>query len=113
VPKVVIGGSFRETVREASRFFMKTDDVHDALARVTRRLAEEGIDYALIGGMALVAHGFVRFTANVNILITAEGLSAIHEKLLRSTLSRSSKSDPRYREWHDRRVHYRRRVSRR
>ncbi|HUP46526.1 MAG TPA: nucleotidyltransferase family protein [Thermoanaerobaculia bacterium] len=82
MPRIVTGGSFMETIKEASRFFMKTDDVHDALARVTRRLAEEGIDYALIGGMALVAHGFVRFTSDVDILITPEGLRAIHERLV-------------------------------
>src|SRR5687768_15876662 len=82
MPKVVRGESFLETLRESSRFFMKKDDVHETLSRITRRLAAEGIDYALIGGMALAAHGFVRFTSDVDILTTADGLSAIHEKLV-------------------------------
>ncbi|HVR37690.1 MAG TPA: hypothetical protein VMU84_01240 [Thermoanaerobaculia bacterium] len=74
--------SFLETVREASRFFMKTDDVHETLGRIVRRLSEEGIDYAIIGGMALVAHGFVRLTDDVDILTTREGLDAIHSRLV-------------------------------
>jgi hypothetical protein len=31
--------SFLEELRETSKFFMKTDEVHDTLARVTRRLS--------------------------------------------------------------------------
>lgn len=73
--------SFLEAVRETSKFFMKTDDVHATLTRVTRRLQEEGIDYAIIGGMALFAHGFRRYTTDVDILTTREGLDAIHQQL--------------------------------
>lgn len=71
-----------EAVREAGKFFMKTDPVHETLARITRRLAEENIDYALIGGMALFAHGYRRFTEDVDILTTREGLEAIHTRLV-------------------------------
>lgn len=71
-----------EAVREAAKFFMKTDPVHETLARITRRLAEENIDYALIGGMALFAHGYRRFTEDVDILTTREGLEAIHARLV-------------------------------
>lgn len=74
--------SFLEGVREASRFFMKQDDVHETLERVTRRLHDEGIDYALIGGLALFAHGFRRLTTDVDILTTREGLEAIHQRLV-------------------------------
>lgn len=61
---------------------MKADEVHDTLARVTRRLQEERIDYALIGGMALFAHGYRRYTTDVDILITPSGLEAIHRQLV-------------------------------
>jgi len=73
---------FLEGVREASKFFMKTDDVHDTLRRVTRRLQEAGVDYALIGGMALFAHGYRRFTTDVDILTTPTGLDTIHQQLV-------------------------------
>src|SRR5215212_9657292 len=61
---------------------MKTDDVHDTLRRVTRRLQEAGVDYALIGGMALFAHGYRRFTTDVDILTTPTGLDTIHQQLV-------------------------------
>ena len=61
---------------------MKRGKVHLALERITRRLNEEGIPYAVIGGMALVAHGFDRFTDDVDLLTTPEGLTRIHERLV-------------------------------
>jgi hypothetical protein len=44
-------------------------------------LAELGIDYAVVGGMAMFQHGYRRFTEDVDLLVTREGLKAIHEKL--------------------------------
>ena len=61
---------------------MKKDDVHATLRRLTQRLQEEQIPYAVIGGMALPAHGFARFTDDVDILTTRDGLDAIHQKLV-------------------------------
>ncbi|MEK7270778.1 MAG: nucleotidyltransferase family protein [Planctomycetota bacterium] len=68
-------------VAEASRFFMKKDPVHDALRAIARRLREEEIPYAVAGGMALVAHGYLRTTEDVDVVVTAEGLAAVHERL--------------------------------
>ena len=41
-------------VREASRFFMRTDPVHESLGEIALRLGKLGILYAVMGGMALV-----------------------------------------------------------
>jgi hypothetical protein len=60
---------------------MKRDDVHATLLRLSKRLEDAGIDYALIGGMALAAHGYPRFTSDVDVLTTSEGLDAIHRQL--------------------------------
>ena len=60
----------------------RRDAVGQTLLRVAQRLATEGIDYAIIGGMALTAHGYVRFTNDVDILTTKEGLEHIHERLI-------------------------------
>jgi hypothetical protein len=46
-------------------------------------LDENGLDYALIGGLALVAHGYRRFTEDVDILMTPEALQIFRERLLR------------------------------
>ena len=48
---------------------------------MTRRLETLEIPYAVCGGMALFRHGFRRFTEDVNILVTREGLKKIHENL--------------------------------
>ena len=61
---------------------MKRGKVHLALDRITQRLQDEKIDYALIGGMALAAHGYERFTSDVDLLTTREGLDRIHQKLV-------------------------------
>jgi hypothetical protein len=74
--------SFDQALRQGSEFFMKRDDVHATLHRISQRLEEAQIDYALIGGMALAAHGYPRFTSDVDILTTREGLDAIHQRLV-------------------------------
>lgn len=68
-------------LREMSRFFMGDDKVHQSLERITSKLSELGIDYAVVGGMALNAHGYTRATVDVDILVTADGLAAIHVAL--------------------------------
>lgn len=74
------GGS--AAIREASRFFMQTDAVYNSLQSITERLASLNVPYAVVGGMALVAHGYRRTTEDVDILVTPEGLETIHESLV-------------------------------
>jgi hypothetical protein len=68
-------------LRQGSGHFEGKSAVQEALNKVTRRLDELGIPYAVAGGMALFRHGFRRFTEDVDILVTAEGLAAIHAHL--------------------------------
>jgi hypothetical protein len=74
--------TFADTLREGSDFFMKRGSIYDTLTKVTRRLREEKIEYAVVGAMALSAHGFRRFTEDVDLLTTPEGLDAIHRRLV-------------------------------
>ena len=60
---------------QMGRFFMGTSDVHQALARVTARLEELHIPYAVCGGMAVNAHGHERTTTDIDVLLTPEGLA--------------------------------------
>ena len=76
------GRSADEVLQSVSDFFMKKDDVHDTLRRLASRLTEEKIGYAIVGGMALALHGFVRPTGDVDILITGEGLDRVHQSLV-------------------------------
>jgi len=66
---------------EATRFFMKDDRVHRTLYSVTAKLNGLRIPYAIAGGMALVAHGYDRTTEDVDILVSATALAAVHKEL--------------------------------
>ncbi|MBN1344065.1 MAG: hypothetical protein JXQ73_15375 [Phycisphaerae bacterium] len=68
-------------VREATRFFMKDDPVHQSLRRIARRLDDLRIPYAVVGGMALVAHGYDRTTVDVDVLVTPDALESLHREL--------------------------------
>jgi hypothetical protein len=65
-------------LREGSIHFERESAVHTTLRRVTRRLDELGIPYALAGGMTLFLHGYRCFTEGVDMLVTSEGLAEIH-----------------------------------
>lgn len=52
-----------------------------SLERITTRLDDLGIPYAVAGGMALFQHGYRRFTEGVDILVNRDGLKLLHEKL--------------------------------
>ena len=69
-------------LKEASNYYMERGDVFTTLQHLTRRLDEERIPYALIGGLALAAHGFVRMTQDVDILMTREGLDNFKQRFL-------------------------------
>ena len=65
-----------------SEFFEGESDVHKTAESLARRLREEGIDFALAGALALGAHGAVRATADVDVLIGREGLARFKERWL-------------------------------
>ena len=83
MPKVLAPGeSFSDVLKEAGAFFAKEGAVWDGLARVTQRLAANGIDYALIGGVAMAVHGYMRFTVDVDLLVSKDGLTAARHVLI-------------------------------
>ncbi len=75
-------GSGIDVLKQADEFFMSTGPVHRTLSNVARRLSDAGIDYAVIGGMALALHGFVRPTQDVDLLVSPEGLEKFHLELV-------------------------------
>jgi hypothetical protein len=74
--------AFGDILILAGDFFMKKGIVFETMRRLAERLESEGIPYAVIGGMALAAHGYVRMTLDVDILLTPNGLLLFREKLL-------------------------------
>ena len=45
-------------------------------------LDRNGIDYMIIGAVALMAHGYPRFTEDIDLVLTPEGLEAFHQNLI-------------------------------
>ncbi len=61
---------------------MRQGDVYDTLRRLARRLEDERLDYAVIGGMAVVEHGSRRTTEDIDVLMRDETLRAFRERCL-------------------------------
>ncbi len=58
---------------------MGASEVNKSLRRITKRLEELEIPYAVAGGMAMIAHGYIRFTDDVDILVAREDLARLHD----------------------------------
>jgi hypothetical protein len=76
-----LSNNARWALNEGSKFFEDKSAVQDALRKVTKRLNELQVPYAVAGGMALFYHGVRRFTEDVDILVTREALNTIHQAL--------------------------------
>jgi len=71
-----------EMYEEARRYFMGKGRLNKTLARITTDLEEHGIQYAVIGATALLAHGYPRLTEDIDLLMTCEGLEKFHAELI-------------------------------
>jgi hypothetical protein len=69
-------------VKEIDWFFQKNDRVHKSMRRVVKRLEKARIPYAIVGGMAVNAHGHERTTKDVDLLLTAEGLAEFQRRFV-------------------------------
>ncbi|MBC8140888.1 MAG: hypothetical protein H7Y38_05545 [Armatimonadetes bacterium] len=67
---------------EGLRFFKGVGMVDEAIEKIARDLETRGIDYALIGALALNRHGYQRFTSDIDVVMTAEGLAQFQTQLI-------------------------------
>lgn len=67
---------------QADEYFMKRSPVHDAARRIARALKEAGVPFAIAGALAVNAHGHVRTTDDVDLLLTRDGLAAFKMRWL-------------------------------
>lgn len=67
---------------EGLRFFKGEGMVNEAVKKIARDLESRGIDYALIGAGALNRHGYQRFTSDIDVVLSAEGLERFHSELV-------------------------------
>jgi hypothetical protein len=72
---------FWERLKEIDMFFDGSAPVHHTMQRLTRQLQDAGIAYAVMGGMAVNAHGVRRTTDDLDVLVTAEGLQQFRQQV--------------------------------
>jgi hypothetical protein len=66
---------------EAGMHFAEKSAVHQTLREIAKSFDELAIRYAVAGAMAMFAHGFQRFTKDVDLLITRESLNQVADML--------------------------------
>jgi hypothetical protein len=76
-----LDANLRWAMEEGDRYFARCSAVHLALREVVRRLDELSIPYAVCGDLAYFFHGYRRFTEIIEILVTRESLTRIHEEM--------------------------------
>jgi hypothetical protein len=72
----------RKLYAEGVRYLMGEGSLNNALARLCEDLDRHRIDYMVIGAVALMAHGYPRFTDDIDLVLTREGLEAFHRELV-------------------------------
>src|SRR4051812_20200604 len=74
--------NFLKRLQEIGMFFQKRSPQHQAMRRLARRLKKAGIPYAIMGAMAVNAHGAERTTRDVDVLLTPEGLERFRQEFV-------------------------------
>lgn len=68
--------------QEGLRFFMGEGILNETLRRVAKDLENTQIDYIVIGAVALNNYGYRRFTEDIDLILTREGLEKFKDKLI-------------------------------
>jgi hypothetical protein len=71
-----------DAYEEGLAFFRGEGMVNRTVRRLHEDLERCGIDYAVIGALALNLHGYRRFTHDIDLLMTPEGLKTFRETLV-------------------------------
>lgn len=71
-----------EIYAEGLRYFMGLGELNNALARLCADMKQRDIDYMVIGAVALMAYGYPRFTEDIHLVLTPEGLEKFHSELI-------------------------------
>src|SRR6266436_9152801 len=74
--------SFIDIFEEGLRYFMGEGELNKTVAQLASDLERHGIEYMVIGAVALTAHGYPRFTADVDLVLTRDGLETFHRELV-------------------------------
>jgi hypothetical protein len=74
--------SIQERYAEGRRYFMGQGSLNNTLTQLSGDLKKHGIDYMVIGAVALLAYGYPRFTEDIDLVLTPEGLEVFHRQLV-------------------------------
>ena len=61
---------------------MRRGDLFDTVRRLAARLEEEGIDYVVVGGLAVAEHGYARATVDIDLVMRPEDLETFQRRLV-------------------------------
>jgi len=67
---------------EGLNFFEGKGMLNETLGKLVEDLEKHDIDYAVIGAVALNQHGYQRFTSDIDLLLTKEGLETFRQTLV-------------------------------
>lgn len=67
---------------EGLNFFEGKGMLNETLRQLAEDLEKNGIEYNVIGAIALNQHGYQRFTTDIDLLLSKEGLERFHERLV-------------------------------
>ena len=67
---------------ELSRFHMRQGDVFETVRRLVKRLEEEGLDYVVAGGLAVLENGYRRATEDIDVILRREDLEVFRQRLV-------------------------------
>jgi hypothetical protein len=71
-----------QRLKEIDLFFSGRGKVHQTMRRLARQLRAANIPYAILGAMAVNAHGAERTTKDVDFLLTPDGFARFREKFV-------------------------------
>ena len=74
--------SFDLVVSEGEQLYEGKGRLRKTYERLVARLEDLGVSYTLIGGYALILHGVRRFTEDIDVLVSREGLERLHAELI-------------------------------
>jgi hypothetical protein len=87
---------FRERLKEISMFFEKSAPVYQTMQRLAQQLQQAGIPYAVMGAMAVNAHGARRTTDDLDVLLTPEGFKQFRDRFVGSQFDQAAKRSRRF-----------------
>jgi hypothetical protein len=70
------------TYDEGRKFFRGKGMLNKALLKIAADLDREKIEYVVVGAIAMNRHGFRRFTEDIDLLLTSDGLDRFHSLLV-------------------------------